>query len=96
MIQLIPIVVLHLPLLYTQLCIVTIQLQVKLITVRIFNQKLLLRNIILASLTTTIICFFTSCSKKAMFQTSTVVPAARGFVKVSKDNNKKKSVEKVN
>ena len=34
------------------------------------------------------ICSFTACSKKTMFQTSTVVPAARGYVKVSKDNNK--------
>jgi hypothetical protein len=56
--------------------------------VRIFNQKLPFRNILLAGLITTIICLFTSCAKKAMFQTSTVVPAARGFVKVSKDNNK--------
>ncbi len=28
-----------------------------------------------------------SCAKKAVFQTSTVVPAARGSVKVKKDNN---------
>jgi hypothetical protein len=56
--------------------------------VRIFNQKLPFRNILLAGLITSIICLFTSCAKKAMFQTSTVVPAARGFVKVSKDNNK--------
>jgi hypothetical protein len=56
--------------------------------VRIFNQKLPFRNILLAGLITTIISLFTSCAKKAMFQTSTVVPAARGFVKVSKDNNK--------
>jgi hypothetical protein len=39
------------------------------------------------SLTFIMICF-ASCAKKAMFQTSTVVPAARGYVKVSKDNNK--------
>lgn len=31
---------------------------------------------------------FTSCAKKAVFQTSSVVPAARGEVKVKKDNNK--------
>jgi hypothetical protein len=34
------------------------------------------------------ICSLTACSKKAMFQTSTVVPAARGYVKISKDRNK--------
>ncbi len=31
---------------------------------------------------------FTSCSKKVAFQTSTIVPAARGDVKISKDSNK--------
>jgi hypothetical protein len=56
--------------------------------VKIFNQKLPFRNILFAGLITTIIFFFTSCAKKAMFQTSTIVPAARGYVKVSKDNNK--------
>jgi hypothetical protein len=56
--------------------------------VKIFNKKLQLKNILLAGLTTIIICSITSCAKKAMFQTSTVVPAARGYVKVSKDNNK--------
>jgi len=31
---------------------------------------------------------FQGCSKKINFQTSTEVPAARGYVKVSKDDNK--------
>jgi hypothetical protein len=31
---------------------------------------------------------FTKCNKKVNFQTSSVVPAARGFVKVNRDNNK--------
>jgi hypothetical protein len=31
---------------------------------------------------------FSSCSKKVAFQTSTIVPAARGDVKVTKDENK--------
>ena len=31
---------------------------------------------------------FTSCSKKVAFQTSTIVPAARGDVKITKDENK--------
>lgn len=31
---------------------------------------------------------FTSCAKKVAFQTSTIVPAARGDVKIKKDENK--------
>jgi hypothetical protein len=31
---------------------------------------------------------FSSCSKNIAFQTSTIVPAARGEVKITKDNNK--------
>ncbi len=31
---------------------------------------------------------FAMCNKKVNFQTSSVVPAARGFVKVNRDNNK--------
>ena len=31
--------------------------------------------------------FFVSCARKTTFQTSSVVPAARGSVKVKKDNN---------
>lgn len=34
-----------------------------------------------------IIWFFTGCSKKAYFQQSSVVPAARGYVKVDKNRN---------
>jgi hypothetical protein len=46
--------------------------------------KLVLKTLTLAI----VILGFTACAKKTIFQTSTVVPAARGYVKVSKDNNK--------
>jgi hypothetical protein len=47
-----------------------------------------IRNIILSFLITMMIFSFTSCAKKVNFLTSQVVPAARGDVKVKKDNNK--------
>lgn len=36
---------------------------------------------------------FSSCSKKIVFNTSTVAPAARGFVKVMKDKNSNYDIE---
>lgn len=36
---------------------------------------------------------FAGCSKKAYFQQSSVVPAARGFVKVDKDHNQNYKIE---
>lgn len=35
-----------------------------------------------------ILLFFSSCARKISFQTSTVVPAAKGDVKVTRDKNK--------
>lgn len=40
-----------------------------------------------------ILLVFTSCSKKTFFPSSTVVPAARGYVKIKKDNNANYSIE---
>jgi hypothetical protein len=37
--------------------------------------------------------FFSSCARKISFQTSSVVPAARGDVKVKKDNNNNYSIQ---
>lgn len=45
-------------------------------------------NILLVVLTTMLIFSFNSCATKAQFETSSVVPAARGAVKVKKDKNK--------
>jgi hypothetical protein len=40
-----------------------------------------------------VIFFFGSCSRKIAFQTSSVVPAAEGTVKVKKDNNNNYHIE---
>lgn len=45
------------------------------------------KKILVSILATTLIFAFLSCARKASFQTSTVVPAARGGVKVKKDDN---------
>lgn len=55
---------------------------------KVFSQKLQFKNKLLVGLAAIILCSFTACSKKQLFQTSIVVPAARGYVKVSTDNNK--------
>lgn len=46
------------------------------------------RNVSLGVLITLIVAFSSSCARKMTFSTSSVVPAAQGSVKVSKDNNK--------
>ena len=45
------------------------------------------KNFFLGILTTMMILSFVSCSTKALFQTSSVVPAAKGQVIVKKDKN---------
>jgi len=45
------------------------------------------KNFFLGILMTMMIFSFISCSTKAIFLTSSVVPAAEGYVKVKKDNN---------
>lgn len=46
------------------------------------------RNVSLGVLITLMVAFSTSCATKMTFSTSSVVPAAQGHVKVSRDNNK--------
>jgi hypothetical protein len=46
------------------------------------------KNILLGILTTMMIFPFTSCARKVIFLSSSVVPAAQGYVKVKRDNNK--------
>jgi len=45
------------------------------------------KNFFLGILTTMMIFSFVSCSTKALFLTSSVVPAAKGYVNVKKDKN---------
>lgn len=47
-----------------------------------------IRNVSLGVLITLIVAFSTSCASKMVFSTSSVVPAAQGSIKVSKDDNK--------
>lgn len=49
-----------------------------------FNFRSIFQTLCLAFL---VLVLFEGCAKKTYFQTSTVVPAARGYVKVSKDGN---------
>jgi len=46
------------------------------------------RNVSLVVLIPLMVAFSTSCARKMTFSTSSVVPAAQGSVKVSRDNNK--------
>lgn len=50
--------------------------------------KRLTKNIFLGILLASVIFMFTSCEKKLKFLNSSVVPAAKGTVKVKQDNNK--------
>lgn len=49
--------------------------------------KLLSKTIFLVIASIVALIYFSSCSKKIHFQDSAIVPAARGDVKVKKDNN---------
>lgn len=55
--------------------------------------KTIIRNVFLGVFTMMILLSFNSCATKAKFVTSTVVPAARGDVKVKKNNNNNYAIE---
>lgn len=48
----------------------------------------LVKNLLLSIFTIMILISFSSCAKKINFSSSSVVPAARGHVKIKKDNDK--------
>jgi hypothetical protein len=56
------------------------------------KQNITLKNIFLFIVMGVIFLSLNSCAKKISFQTSPVVPAARGTVKVKKDGNKNYSI----
>ncbi len=49
--------------------------------------KLASKTLLTGTIAMILLLAISSCAKKAVFQTSSVVPAARGAVKVKKDNN---------
>ncbi len=51
------------------------------------------KSVFLAAFALLLIFSFTSCATQAKFETSQVVPAAQGTVKVKKDNNQNYSVQ---
>jgi hypothetical protein len=51
------------------------------------------KNLVLGLFVIMLAASFTFCSKKVAFQTSSIVPAARGDVKITKDDNKNYLVE---
>jgi hypothetical protein len=53
----------------------------------------LTKNTFLAVFTLLLMFSFTSCVTKAKFETSAVVPAAQGTVKIKKDNNKNYAIQ---
>jgi hypothetical protein len=52
------------------------------------NLNFIVKNTLLFTLVIAVLILLNSCAKKINFQTSQVVPAARGTVKVKKDDNK--------
>ena len=56
------------------------------------TNKLKQRVVIIISVLIVVVAF-ASCTKKIAFETSPIVPAARGYVKVKKDNNKNYAIE---
>jgi hypothetical protein len=65
-----------------------------------FKQKMksiqrntLIKKMLLGIAAALIVLTWTSCSKKISFMTSSVVPAARGYVRVKNDNNKNYAIE---
>jgi hypothetical protein len=58
-------------------------------TIKLNNMK----NIFSAVVVLTIMLLLSSCARKIVFQTSSVVPAAEGTVKVKKDNNNNYNIQ---
>jgi hypothetical protein len=55
--------------------------------------NVLARNLLMGVLAASMIVIFTECSRKVYFLSSSVVPAASGYVKVKKNSNKNYVIE---
>lgn len=55
---------------------------------KIITLNIILKKILLSLFSIMTLISFNSCAKKIAFQTSSIVPAARGDVKIKKDENK--------
>lgn len=51
------------------------------------SKTLIPRNVLFFIIAVMVLSYFSSCTRKVSFRTSAVVPAAKGTVKVTKDNN---------
>lgn len=51
------------------------------------NLKTIIKNVVFIAFTTFLVLSFSSCATRVKFATSSVVPAARGDVKIKKDKN---------
>ena len=60
---------------------------------KFIQTKSITKSIFAIAATVLILFYFGSCAKKISFQNSSVVPAARGDVKVKKDNNNNYSIQ---
>lgn len=59
---------------------------------KFIRTKSITKSIFAITATVLMLFYFSSCAKKINFQNSSVVPAARGDVKVKKDNNNNYSI----
>ena len=60
---------------------------------KFFQTKSITRSILALTTSFLVLLYLSSCARKINFQNSSIVPAARGDVKVKKDNNNNYSIQ---